>query len=55
MSEKMKAAPMLESGRCAVCGDCARDCSCHLCPDCESGIRGSEDECRRCGYTVDEF
>lgn len=50
----LEVAPMNDDGKCEVCGDYARDCDCHLCPDCEEGIRGEETECENCGYEVDE-
>ena len=44
----------MDNGRCEVCGDYARDCGCHLCPECEEAIRGDETECENCGYEVDD-
>jgi hypothetical protein len=50
---ELEAAPMRDDGKCSVCGDWARDCDCHLCPDCEEGIRADELECSSCGYECD--
>lgn len=44
---------MNDDETCATCGDYARDCDCHLCPECEEAIRGDEETCENCGYECD--
>ncbi len=50
----LEVAPKNDNGKCEVCDKYNRDCGCHLCPECEEGIRGYEPNCENCGYIVDE-
>ena len=52
--EEFRVAPAMSNGKCSYCNDYARDCSCHLCPSCENGIKGDESECIHCGFEVDD-
>lgn len=47
-NEPMNFPTVTPNGKCSLCGDYARDCSCTECPNCERGFIDGDELCPDC-------